>query len=102
LIIPIKKFILNFVFVFLYFLSHYPRSKRYSYNDEQIVESRAFIDRRSRIKQRSIGPFSTLSLYKMQQDTITDPNIGVSSPLCSVCGDISTGKYSFKYQINNH
>ncbi len=33
----------------------------------------------------------------MQQDTTNESAIGVPSPLCSVCGDISTGKYYFLY-----
>jgi hypothetical protein len=38
----------------------------------------------------------------MQQETTNESAIGVPSPLCSVCGDISTGKYDFIFEINHH
>jgi len=38
----------------------------------------------------------------MQQETTNESAIGVPSPLCSVCGDISTGKYDFIFEINHY
>ncbi len=79
-------------YIFFVNFSFYPTLKRLQNDDEQIVES----DLSQNIKRRSTS--SSLSIKMQQQTTNSTSNespIGAASRLCSVCGDISTGKYYF-------
>jgi hypothetical protein len=75
-----------------YFVSYYPALKRHSYGDEEIVEIKSIGEVKPRLKRRSFGLSLSALTFKMHQHTTTETVIGVPSPLCSVCGDISTGK----------
>jgi hypothetical protein len=75
-----------------YFISYYPASKRHSYGNEKFVEIKSIDEVKPQIKRRSFGLPSSPLTFKMHQHTTVDTAIGVPSPLCSVCGDISTGK----------
>jgi hypothetical protein len=74
------KMTLSFFFLVVYSICS--TLKRPSDDDEQIVKSEFLAN----TKRRSGAP------SKMQQQTTDDSGIGVPSRLCSVCGDISTGK----------
>lgn len=80
------------MFLFIVFISYYSPPKRHSIKDEHILNNQFFIDRKIQLKRRSVGSSSSIPTYKMQQNMTNESNIGVPSPLCSVCGDISTGK----------
>jgi hypothetical protein len=81
-------------------LSLYPRLKRPSNDDEQIVKSELLNGIKFQTNQRS-NNLSPIISIKMQQQT-TNSNLdesanGVPSRFCSVCGDISTGKYFISF-----
>jgi len=75
------------------FLSYHPTAEYYSYNG-QFLKRPIYLNNSHKIKRHSITPSSSIDSYKMQQTTMNESAIGVPGPLCSVCGDISTGKYS--------
>jgi hypothetical protein len=85
--------------VFFCLISYYPTLKRRVYEDEQIFHCKSLEDIKPGKKRRSIVSSSTVKLFKMQPPTTNDLVIGVPSRLCSVCGDISTGKYSSIFKL---
>lgn len=89
-----QRLIENLFFLLFLHSYYHPTSRPYQRIDEPILASPPYCIRRSRIKRRSIGPTIVYPSYRIHPIMTTEASIGVPSPLCSVCGDISTGKFS--------
>ncbi|CAF0929323.1 unnamed protein product [Rotaria sordida] len=67
------------------------RTSYHSQDNDEIVDTKQFYDKKLGIKRRLIGSSSSISSFNMQKQTTNETDIGVPSRFCSVCGDISTG-----------
>lgn len=74
-------------------ISYHPTKKRLSQDNEHTTDPKQFYGIKLGTKRRSIASSLSAQSFNMQKQTTNEPDIGVPSRFCSVCGDISTGKY---------